>query len=112
MNKNTFLIAIALASGLVWMGCNKAGKLNQPSTFTPPSGPVELKVKWPIGERVVHDIAMKMNSEITVPNQPKPMQQDINMGEKYAVSVLHETPDGGHELELEFLAMRMTMMMG
>ena len=41
MNKNLILIVTALALSLSWVGCNKSGKLNQPSTFPPPAGPVE-----------------------------------------------------------------------
>ena len=53
MNKNLIFITTALALSLLWVGCNKSGKLARPSTFATPSGPVELKLKWPQGERIV-----------------------------------------------------------
>jgi hypothetical protein len=112
MNKNTILITATLAAVLASAGCNKAGKLNQPSTFTTPTGPVELKLKWPAGERVVQNFDLKMTSEISMPNQPNPIQQDVTLGQEYALSVLQATANGGHELELEFLTMRMTVAMG
>ena len=112
MKKNLLLITVTLALGLSWVGCNKSGKLDTVSKFTTPAGPVELKFKWPVGERVVQDIDMKMNMEITVPNQPAPIKQDITMGQKYEISVLKETAGGGREVELEFLSTRMMVAMG
>jgi hypothetical protein len=114
MKKNSLLIIVTLALSLSGMGCNKSGKLDTTSKFTAPSGPVELKLKWPVGERVVQDFDMKMNMEITVPNQPNSIKQnmDMNMGQKYALSVLKENPDGGHEVEMEFLGIRMKLDQG
>jgi hypothetical protein len=112
MNKNLILIVTALALSLSWVGCNKSGKLNQPSTFTPPAGPVELKLKWPPGERIVQDMDMKMNMELSVPGQPGPTKQDMTMGQEYGLTVLKETPDGGHEVEMEFLSARMGVATG
>ncbi len=110
MNKKIFLITATLAAGL-WVGCNKAGKLDQASTFKPPSGPVELKVKWPMGERVVQSFSLKQSSEVTVPNQPNPIQQDITLVQQYGLTVQKENPDGSHEVEMEFLGVQMTMTM-
>jgi hypothetical protein len=69
-------------------------------------------MKWPVGERIVQNIDFKMNSEISMPNQPAPMKQDLTMGQGFSLSVLKETPGGGHEVELEFLNIRMKMEMG
>ena len=112
MKKHILLITVTLALGLSWVGCNKSGKLDTVSKFTAPAGPVELKLKWPVGERVVQKIDMKMNVEISVPNQPSSSKQDMTMGQDYALSVLKETADGGHEVEMEFLSMRMKMDQG
>ena len=67
MNKNFIPIAAALTLMLVCAGCNKSGKLSQLSTFAPTNGPVELKVKWPPGERVVQDMDMTQDMEFSVP---------------------------------------------
>ncbi len=112
MKKNLVLIATTLALSLPWVGCNKSGKLNQSSTFTPPNGAVELKLKWPQGERIVQDMDMKQKMEISIPGQSAPMKQDMTMGQGYGLTVLKETPDGGHEVEMEFLSSRMGMTMG
>jgi hypothetical protein len=112
MNKNTLLIAIILALSLSWVGCNKSGKLNTKSEFKAPSGPVELKLKWPVGERIEQDMDMKQNMELSIPGKPGPTKQDMNMGQEYGLTVLKETPDGGHEVEMEFLSARMRMAAG
>lgn len=105
-------MSAALALSLPWVGCSKSGKLAQPSAFTPPSGPVELKLKWPQGERIIQDMDLKQNMEISIPGQSAPMKQDMTMGQEYGLTVLKETSDGGHEVEMEFLSARMGMTRG
>jgi hypothetical protein len=112
MNKNLLLIVAALALSLTLVGCNKSGKLGESSTFTTPTGPVELKLKFPQGERIVQDMDLKQTSEISIPGQPAPMKQDSTMGMQYGLTVLQATPDGGHEVEMEFLSARMKTTMG
>jgi hypothetical protein len=86
--------------------------LDKVSTFKTPSGPVELKLKWPVGERVVQRFDMKQNMEIFMPNQPNSIKQDMTMGQEYGLTVLKENPEGGHEVELEFLGMQMAFSQG
>ena len=62
MNKNLVLIGATLALSLTLVGCNKSGKLDEPSTFKTPTGPVELKLKFPQGERIVQDMDLKQTS--------------------------------------------------
>ena len=112
MKKNLLLFGLTMALGLSGVGCNKSGKLAQPSANPPPSGAVELKLKWPQGERIVQDMDMKVKSEVSVPGRPVPMEQDMNMSQEYGLTVLKENPDGGHEVEMEFLSARMGMVMG
>jgi hypothetical protein len=112
MKKNLILIVAALTLSLPWVGCSKSGKLNQSSTFKPPAGAVELKLKWPVGERIVQDMDLKQNMELSIPGKSGPMKQDMTMGQEYGLTVLKETPDGGHEVEMEFLSARMSMAMG
>ena len=107
MNKNLALIGATLALSLALAGCNQSGKLGESSTFKTPSGPVELKLKWPQGERIVQDMDLKQTSEISIPGQPSPMEQDTTMGMQYGLTVLQATPDGGREVEMEFLSARM-----
>jgi len=107
MNKNLVLIGAALALGLTVAGCNKSGKLNEASTFKTPTGPVELKLKFPQGERIVEDMDMTQTSEMSIPGQPEPVKQGTTMGMQYGLTVLQATPDGGREVEMEFISARM-----
>lgn len=107
MNKNLLLIGATLALSLTLVGCNKSDKLGESSTFTTPTGPLELKLKFPQGERIVQDMDMKQTSEISIPGQPAPTKQDTTMGMEYGLTVLQAAPDGGHEVEMEFLSARM-----
>jgi len=112
MNKKLLLITTLLAASLPWLGCNKSGKLNDKSTFKTPTGPVELKVKWSLHERVVQDLDMKMTMEMAIPGQPAPMKQDMTMGQAFGMTVLQATPDGGHEVEMDFISARMASKLG
>ena len=107
MNKNLFVMAAALALILPVTGCNKSGKLSQLSTFKVPSGPVELKLKWPLGERIEQDMDMKQTMAMTMPGQPGTMKQEMTMGQAYGLTVLQAMPDGGHEVEMDFISARM-----
>jgi hypothetical protein len=109
MNAKHVFPIVVLALVVAGAGCNKAGKLSEHSKLAPTSGPVELKSKWPAGERVVQNLDMKVKTELTIPGQPAPVLQNMTMGEKYALKVLKENPDGGHEVEMEFLSARMGM---
>ncbi len=108
MNKNILPLAAVLLLAISWAGCNKSGKLNETSKFQTPSGPVALKLKWTKGERVVQDMVMTMGNDITIPGQPNPMKQEIRMGEEFGMTVLNESTDGGHEVELDFLSFQMS----
>jgi hypothetical protein len=112
MKINLFILSILLAISTAWLGCNKAGKLNKPSESKPPTGAVELKLKWPAGERIEQDMDMKMTTETTVPGLPNPVRQDITMGQGYGLTVLQANPDGSHEIEMDFLSARMSAKAG
>jgi len=109
MTKNVFLITAALAASLCWVGCNKSGKLNEPTKGPAPAGPVELKLKWSVGEHIAQSLAVKMNMEISGANLPNPIHQDMTLGEDYGLNVLSADANGGHEVEMEFLGIRMKM---
>ena len=112
MKKNFSAITLLLALSLAWAGCNKAGKLHEQSTFKTPAGPVEFKLKWPLGERIEQDMDMKVTTEINIPNQPAPMHQETTMGQAYGLTVLQANQDGTHEIEMDFLSARMGSKMG
>jgi len=78
-------------------------KLDQPSTFVPPAGPVELKLKWTPGTRIVADVRLRQTTEAFKLDSPHPVKSDFCMGHQLSFSVLKETPDGEREVEMEFL---------
>jgi serine/threonine protein kinase len=82
---------------------NAGNKLNQPSTLMPPAGPLELKAKWTLGTRIVFDTRLRQISEAFKLDQPDPVKSDYCMGHQFSFSVLKETADGEHELEMELL---------
>lgn len=117
------LVAIAVCS-VCLLGCSKPsdGKSEpadgqaSPKTATAedqnPKGPVELKVKWTSGNRLVQRMDMTQQVITFAPRMPRPMTNDVTMGQDFAVSVLDERKDGGRDLELEFLSMQIQVTMG
>jgi serine/threonine protein kinase len=87
-------------------------KLDQPSTLVPPSGPVELSLKWLPGARIVEEMDTRQSMLIYQPGQPEPAKQDLTLCFQHGFTVLNETPVGSHEVELEFIGVRMGMVMG
>jgi hypothetical protein len=111
MKKNLVLIAAASMLVLLGAGCSKSVKVPV-TTTTAPTAPVELKLKWPVGRRMVQSLDVRQTSEIAAPGMPNPMKQDMNMGQSYAISVLKERDGGGHEVEMEFRNLRITVKSG
>ena len=74
--------------------------------------PVELKLKWQTGKRYEQQMDMTMDTDITIPGQSQTMQQKMKMGESFAISVLKDRDDGGHELEMRMTGITMNMDMG
>jgi RNA polymerase sigma factor (sigma-70 family) len=106
------LVPLILASAFLLAGCNKSGELGKASTFTKPAGPVELKQHWRAGERIVKSFDLKMTSEISIPNQPSPINQNMTLGQEWELAVLKENSDGSHEGEMELLKLRMKLEQG
>lgn len=118
MKKTSAVLAGLLALGLPWVGCKKSeeSKSESPKSAkepaAKPSGPVELKLKLTVGSRVVQRMEVVQHSEMIMPRLPKPMKQEMTMGQEFALSVLKEREGGGHEVEIEFLANQMIVTMG
>jgi hypothetical protein len=112
MNSKLFFTMAAVALAIVAIGCNKSGKLGTTSHFTPPAGPMKLELKWPQGERIVQDLVLTQAMVITIPGRLEPIKQNVTIGEKYSLTVLNSNPDGSHELELQFLSLRVSLPSG
>jgi Family of unknown function (DUF6263) len=96
-----------MALAISGFGCHKSEK--PIVAGPPPTGPVELKIKWPLNRYIRQDMDVQETIETFVPSMPAPIKQDITVGQQVALSVLKEMPDGGHEVEMEFLRARMSM---
>jgi serine/threonine protein kinase len=81
-------------------------KTSLPSISMPSAGLVELKEKWPPGKRYVFDFNFKQDTAILLRGRTNTVNEGLTIGSRLGLTVLHETPDGGHELELEFLSVR------
>ena len=87
--------------------------LSRQDEGTSPAGRVELKMKWPpLGERVVFDTETKRNGEYLYPGQPDSRKEYKTTEKKLGLTVLKATPEGGHEVELEFLSIRDRITLG
>jgi hypothetical protein len=83
-----------------------------PSSITPSAGLVELKLKWPPGKRYVTVFDFKRKTAYLLRGRSDTIKEDFTMGTQFGLTVLQETPNGEHELELEFLSARMGIKMG
>lgn len=112
MNARILFPAVALALTLAATGCNKSGKLNNASAFVPPSGPMELKLKWTPGEHIIQEFNVDQKMVINAPGQRAPMNQQADIDQTLSLKVLSAGADGGHEVEMEFLSTRVNMQIG
>lgn len=115
------LCCLVLLCGFVFCGCKKkpdapagkAGDTSQVASAQQQSAePVELKVKWPIGNRYTERLTVDSSSQTTVAQAPKPIGQKVRMEQEYALSVTRQREKGGKELELEFQATEMEVTSG
>ena len=104
MKKNLVVIALILVPPLA--GCRKSTVVKQ--TTSTPNGPVELKFKWPVGRTMVQHMTLKQHAEVSS-RDLAPMKQDMDTDQDYRLTVLRETPDSGHEIEIEFLEVRLSL---
>jgi serine/threonine protein kinase len=78
----------------------------------PPTGAVELKYKWPPGKSYVFDFDFKQDMALLLRDRSNTVNETVTMGSRSQLNILRETPDGGHELELEALRARMSFQLG
>lgn len=87
-------------------------KLTTPIPIGPTNAPVKLKLKWQVGKRYEEQMDMTMGTDIDMPGQSQPMQQQMKMGEGIAISAVKEREGGGKELDLQITGISMNMAMG
>jgi hypothetical protein len=110
-------VVIVVVCGFIGAGCNKSGnpkgdaaKKGEKNAAAAPQQniePILLKVKWPVGNRYTQRMNVTSSSEMTMPQSPKPVAQEVKMEQEYALEVAREREKGGRELNLEFLSTEM-----
>jgi hypothetical protein len=102
------LTAVCLAA---FTSCGKSDQAGPANSAAGTNG-VLLKVKWPLGARYVFRMDLDQHSASRIPGMPQPIKQDAIMALTYALSAVKETPGGGRELEVEFLASELEVKTG
>ena len=82
------------------------------SSITPPAGLVELKLKWPPDKCYVADHDFKQNTALLLQGRSNTVKEDYYLGKSIGAYGGAGNPDGGHELQLEFLSARMGIKLG
>jgi len=74
------------------------------------AAPVELKVKWPVGQRIVQQIDMKVAN--TIQMQGRQMQQSTEMSQTNVITVLKAMADGGCVVKYQVQRVKLSMSAG
>src|SRR5262245_24867151 len=97
-----FLLCVAVAVPFCACKKSESGQAKTPSGKPAdkrvpgaPTEAVEMKLKWPVGNRYTYRTEIDQDIQMKMPQMPNPMHQQVTMGQNYALSVLKETPDAG-----------------
>src|SRR5438270_1007181 len=120
MKKSPILVFMVIALCLTFSGCKKSGekasnsKSDSANKTSQAEEAIDLQPKWVVGNRYAERMEIVQRTELAMPQMPKPVQQEVTMGQDYSITVLNARPGGGtgKELELEFLSMEMEVSMG
>jgi len=66
-------------------------------------GLAEIKVKWAVGKKYVWHMNFDQSTEGKSPGQPQPVKEGTKWTQDINTSVLKELPNGGRQLEFEFV---------
>ncbi|MGZ4987395.1 MAG: DUF6263 family protein, partial [Limisphaerales bacterium] len=100
---------------LLALSCSKSKERAAQSQPSSSSGPaVELKVKWTPGKKIVQRMALSTTSQMGQSKnaQGQVTQQVTDMSWDYSINTLKQLDNGGHEVELEFVATKMESRVG
>jgi hypothetical protein len=109
------LAASAALLCFVAVGCSKSKSTdhaaqNKPSNSSEPA--VELKVKWTPGKKVTQRMTISSAIHAGAPKNGQNIQQTTDMSWDYSLNPLKTLDNGGHEVELEFVATKFEMKVG
>jgi RNA polymerase sigma factor (sigma-70 family) len=69
----------------------------------PTDGPADMRIKWVVGKKYECHWELNQNSETKSPDQSQPVQEGLKWTQDCNMSALKEIPNGGRQLELEFV---------
>src|SRR6267142_1779909 len=109
MKKTIVALAIGVAVGLPIPGCKKSEDSKTTATasgdtVSKTDDRVELKLKWPVGNRYIQRMDIVQSSEMTVPQAPQPVKQDVTMGGR-SVMTFDSKGEAGDETRNPLAAM-------
>ncbi len=116
MKTQTVRFALSIATVcLLALSCSKSKERvaqSKPSNSSEPA--VELKVKWTPGKKVVQRMAISTTSQMeqSKNKQGQTTQQVMDMSWDYSINTLKQLDNGGHQVELEFVATKMESRVG
>jgi hypothetical protein len=98
----------------LWLGSSGRLTAQQPATGAAGASdaPVELKVKWPVGQRYLQRLVMSQDQQVSAASLPEAVKQHIVQSQDVALTVNKELDNGGRELEVAYTAMKMEITMG
>ena len=116
-------LLLALCAGLLPLAaCKKkedaaaaaAAPAGEPPAPEPPKEepPVEFKASWPVGQRLVHRVETITDTEGQNPVNQQPFKLANSQVQELAFTALKARESGGHEVEVETLAISTTNKIG
>jgi len=115
INRSCLGPRLALTLGVA-LGLGPSGQLLAQQLVTggssAPDAPVELKVKWPVGQRYLQRLVTSQDQDISAASLPQPVKQHIVQSQDVALTVTKELENGGREVDLAFTATKMEITMG
>jgi hypothetical protein len=120
MKKIITLVSLAaVAGGVLLSGCSKPkkpaaspGGSGDSGMSTGADSPLDMKIKWVPGKKYAMRMEFTQGTEMRVPSQPQPVQQEVKLAQDLTYSVLKALDNGGWDLELEFESETMDVLQG
>src|SRR5205085_7746551 len=94
MKKSPILVFMVIALCLTFSGCKKSGekasnsKSDSANKTSQAEEAIDLQPKWVVGNRYAERMEIVQRTELAMPQMPKPVQQEVTMGQDYSITVL------------------------
>lgn len=66
-------------------------------------GPADMRIEWTVGKKYELHMELNQTAETKSPDQSQPVEQGFRWTQDFNISALKELPNGGRQLELEFV---------